>query len=250
MVRPKIIAGNWKMNCTPGETEKLLKALLKGFKLKKGVIAVVCPPFTSLPTASKIIKNKKLLLGAQDISEHTEGAFTGDTSARMLKSIGVKYVIVGHSERRQFHGETDQKVNAKARKALQFGLIPIICIGETLNQRESGTTETIVSQQLDGALGGLKETDLEKIVIAYEPVWAIGTGRTASSEMAQQVHKFVRDKLAQVSPNTAAIVPVIYGGSVKPANAAGLLSQPDIDGALVGGASLDAKSFISILRAA
>jgi len=250
MPRPKIIAGNWKMNGTPAESEKLLKALLKGFKPKKEVIAIVCPPFTTLITAAKILKGRKLLLGAQDVSEHIDGAFTGDISARMLKSIGVKYVIVGHSERRQFHGETDQKVNAKAKKVLEFGLIPIICIGETLELRESGKTESVVSQQVDGVLGGLEGADLKKIIIAYEPVWAIGTGRTASPAMAQQVHKFIRDKLEMVNPSIAASVPIIYGGSVKPDNASELLNQPDIDGALVGGASLDAKSFISILRTA
>ena len=249
MPRSKIIAGNWKMNCTPAESEKLLKAILKKYKSQKGVIAVVCPPFTSLATAAKIIKNRKIQLGAQDVSEHNNGAFTGEISAKMLKAGGVKYVIVGHSERRQFHGETDQKVNAKARKVLETGLIPIICIGETLKQRESEMTETVVSQQLDGAIAGLKEADLRKVVIAYEPVWAIGTGLTASPEIAQQVHWFIRDKLKLVNPSIAATVPIIYGGSVKPDNASALLKQPDIDGALVGGASLDAASFISILRA-
>jgi triosephosphate isomerase len=250
MPRPKIIAGNWKMNGTPAESEKLLKAILKGYKPRKGVVAVVCPPFTSLATTAKIIKYRKIHLGAQDVSEYTDGAFTGDISAKMLKSIGVKYVIVGHSERRQFHSETDQKVNAKARKALETGLIPIICIGETLKERETKMTEAVVSQQLDGALADLKEADMKKVVFAYEPIWAIGTGRTASPEMAQEVHKFIRNKLELVKPSIAASVPIIYGGSVKPDNAPGLLNQPDIDGALIGGASLDAKSFISILRTA
>ena len=248
MARKKIIAGNWKMNCTPAESEKLLKAILRKYKPKKGVVAVICPPFTFIEKAAKILKNRKVLLGAQNASENENGAFTGEISTKMLKAGGVKYVIVGHSERRQFYGETDQIVNAKSRKVLETGLIPIICIGETLKQRESKLTETIVSQQLDGAIAGINEADLKKIVIAYEPVWAIGTGRTASPEMAQQVHKFIRDKLKLVNSNIATIVPIIYGGSVKPDNASALMSQPDIDGALVGGASLEADSFISILR--
>ncbi len=249
MARQKIIAGNWKMNCTPAETEKLLKAILGKYKPRKGIVAVVCPPFTSLATASKIIKNRKIKLGAQDVSENDNGAFTGDISAKMLKAGGIKCVSVGHSERRQFHGEFDQKVNAKARKALDTGLTPIICIGETLRQRESNMTETIVIQQLDGSIAGLLTADLMKVVIAYEPVWAIGTGKTATPEMAQQVHKIIRDRLKQMDSKVASTVPIIYGGSVKPDNASALMSQPDIDGALVGGASLDAKSFLSILKA-
>ncbi len=248
MARQKIIAGNWKMNCSPAETEKLLKAIIKGHKPRKGIVAVICPPFTSLATAAKIIKSSKLLLGAQDVSEHNDGAFTGDISAKMLNACHIKYVIVGHSERRQFHGESDQKVNAKARKALEADLIPIICIGETLQQRESNMTEPIVIQQLNDSIAGLEAADLMKIVVAYEPVWAIGTGKTATPEMAQQVHKIIRDTLSQVNQKAALSVPVIYGGSVKPENASALLKQVDIDGALVGGASLDAKSFLSILE--
>jgi len=249
MTRQKIIAGNWKMNCNVAETEKLLKSLIKGIRPKRGVTVVVCPPFTSLQMATKILKGKSIKLGAQDLSEHENGAFTGDISAKMLKLVGVKYVIVGHSERRQFHNENDKLVNAKAHRALQTGLIPIICIGETLQEREGEKTETVVVQQLDGAIADFGNNELKKIVIAYEPVWAIGTGQTATPEMAQVVHRLIRDKLGKLAPELAKSIPIIYGGSVKPDNAAGLLSQPDIDGALVGGASLDAKSFISILQA-
>lgn len=249
MVRPKIIAGNWKMNGTAAQTEKLLKALIKGIIPKRGVTVVVCPPFTSLPLAAKILKHKKIKLGAQDLSDQENGAYTGDISATLLKSLNVKYVIVGHSERRQFHQENDQLVNAKAWRALQAGLTPIICIGETLEQRQKGNTEVTVNQQLDGAIGGFGNSELEKVVIAYEPVWAIGTGKTASPAMAQDVHRLLRNQLVDKAPDLGIIVPIIYGGSVMPENAAGLLSQPDIDGALVGGASLDAKRFISILQA-
>ncbi|MGH8016404.1 MAG: triose-phosphate isomerase, partial [Candidatus Zixiibacteriota bacterium] len=250
MARPKIIAGNWKMNGSPAQTEKLLKALLKRAKPKRGVTVVVCPPFVSLPIAAKIVKNKKILLGAQDVSENKNGAFTGDISAEMLKSIGIKYVIIGHSERRQYHHEDDSVVNSKTLRALKRGLIPIICIGETLPEREAGAIKSIVAQQLSGAIRGLESAQLKRIIIAYEPVWAIGTGKTATPEMAQEVHLFIREQLALVNPTLAKSIPIIYGGSVKPENALGLMSQPDIDGALVGGASLDADSFISILGAA
>jgi triosephosphate isomerase len=250
MARPKIIAGNWKMNCSPAETEKLLKGILKTYKPKRGVIAVVCPPFVSLITAAKFLKKRKILLGAQNVSENKNGAYTGDISAEILKSAGVKYVIVGHSERRQFHAETDDLVHAKITRVLEANLIPIVCIGETLAQREANKTEDIVTQQLNGAIAGFNLDQLSRIVIAYEPVWAIGTGKTASPEMAQQVHQLIRSQLAQKHNELANKIPIIYGGSVKPDNAPGLFDCPDIDGALVGGASLDAGSFIAILNAA
>lgn len=249
MARPKIIAGNWKMNCDPAQTEKLIKKLISVAKPKKGVSIIVCPPFVSLPITGKLLKKKKILFGAQDLSENKNGAFTGDISAEMLKSVGARYVIVGHSERRQYHKEDDALVNAKAQRALEVGLIPIICVGETLGERESGRTEPIIKQQLNGTLKSLDSSKMKMIVIAYEPVWAIGTGKTASPEMAQKVHRFIRSELAGIGPKLANLIPIIYGGSVKPENAAGLFNQPDIDGALVGGASLDAKSFLSILEA-
>lgn len=250
MARPKIIAGNWKMNCSPAQTKKLLKSLLKGIKPKRGVTIVVCPPFVSLTTAAKLLKKRKILLGAQDVSENKNGAFTGDISAEMLKSIGVRFVIIGHSERRQYHKETDDLIHAKITRALEANLVPVICIGETLSQRNENMTEQIVIQQLNAAIAGFNNNQLRQIVIAYEPVWAIGTGKTASPEMAQEVHKLIRNQLSLKNLEIAQKVPIIYGGSVKPVNAAGLFSQPDIDGALVGGASLDAKSFITILGVA
>lgn len=250
MTRTKLIAGNWKMNCTVAESEKLLKAILMGARTVRGTKIVVCPPYTSLPIAAKILKNKKVELGAQNLSEFDDGAFTGEISAKMLKSLGIKYVIVGHSERRQFFHETNEIVKSKAKQALKNGLSPIICIGETIKERQGNLTQEIVQQQLTASTAGFAESELKKTIIAYEPVWAIGTGKTATPEIAQEVHAFIRATLAKISPKLAQTVPIIYGGSVKPDNAAGLLSQPDIDGALVGGASLDAKSFISILRSA
>lgn len=250
MARQKIIAGNWKMNCTVAETEKLLKAILKGARTVRGTKIVICPPFISLPVAVKILKKKRIELGAQNLSEFDDGAFTGEISGKMLKSLGVKFVIVGHSERRQFFHETSEIVKAKAKQALKFGLSPIICIGETIKERQASLTQEIVQQQLTASMAGFAESELNRVIIAYEPVWAIGTGKTATPEIAQEVHAFIRSILTKITPKLAQTVPIIYGGSVKPENAAGLLSQPDIDGALVGGASLDAKSFISILRAA
>jgi len=250
MSRLKIIAGNWKMNCNLSESEKLLKALVNNVKPKNGVVPVVCPPFTSLALTASLLKNTPIQLGAQDVSEHDNGAYTGDISAKMLKSIGVQHVIIGHSERRQYHNEDDQLVNSKIRQVLKAGLKPIVCIGESLEQREGNNTEQIIRQQLTGAIVGIAAKGLNDIIIAYEPVWAIGTGRTASPEMAQEVHELIRSELSKLDQALSKKISIIYGGSVKPDNAAGLLSQPDIDGALVGGASLDAKSFISILEAA
>jgi triosephosphate isomerase len=182
------------------------------------------------------------------MSQHDRGAFTGDISAEMLLTAGAAWVILGHSERRQYHAETDGLINAKARTALAAGLTPIICVGETLAEREAGRTETVVGTQVTGTLAGLTTEQLEKIVIAYEPVWAIGTGKTATPEMAEAVHRFIRQQLTARDARTAEIIPILYGGSVKSSNAAGLLSQPDIDGALVGGASLKADDFIGIIQ--
>ena len=184
------------------------------------------------------------------MSPHEKGAFTGDISAAMLLTVGATYVILGHSERRQYHAETDQLINAKARRALDSGLTPIICVGETLAEREAGMTEQVVGKQVDGTLSGFSAADLKKTIIAYEPVWAIGTGRTATPEMAEAVHYFVRAKLAGRDQTAADVMPILYGGSVNAKNAAGLLAQPNIDGALVGGASLKADEFLAIIKAA
>ena len=248
-MRRMIIAGNWKMNGTVAETERLIKALLAGNSRNDKVHVVVCPPFTSLAVAAGLLKGSHIALGGQDMSEHDKGAYTGEVSGRMLLTVGATYVILGHSERRQYHGETDRLVNSKAKRALSIGLIPIVCIGETLEEREAGQTEAVVGSQVDGTLSGFAADDMAKAVIAYEPVWAIGTGRTATPEMAQEVHRFIRERIAGMDKRSADMVPIIYGGSVKPDNARGLLSQPDIDGALVGGASLSADEFIAIINA-
>ncbi len=249
-MRQMIIAGNWKMNGTIDETESLIGALLKGDSKSDRATVLVCPSYISLQVASKLVAGSHIALGAQDMSEHDKGAYTGEVSAAMLLTVGATHVIMGHSERRQYHAETDRQVNAKARAALASGLTPIICIGETLAEREAGRTEDVVGTQLVGTLAGFSAEDLKKTVIAYEPVWAIGTGRTATPEMAEAVHCFVREKLSAIDKAAAELVPILYGGSMKPSNAAGLLSQPNIDGGLIGGASLKAEDFIGIIQAA
>lgn len=249
-MRQTIIAGNWKMNGTIEETEQLIGELLAGNSQNGRAQVLVCPPYTSLGTASKMLLGSHILLGAQDVSEHEKGAYTGEVSAGMLLTVGVTHVILGHSERRQYHAETDRLINAKARRVLDAGLTPIVCVGETLEEREAGRTEDVVGTQIDGTLAGFSADDLKHTVIAYEPVWAIGTGRTATPEMAEAVHCFVREKLTAIDAKSAEIVPILYGGSMKPSNAAGLLSQPNIDGGLIGGASLKAADFIAIIEAA
>ncbi len=248
-MRQQIIAGNWKMNGTRSETEVLIQGLLAGEYRNDRVTVVICPPFTSLETASRLLSGSHIVLGAQNMSEHTKGAYTGEISAEMLLTLGVTHVILGHSERRQYNAETDSLINAKARLALDSGLTPIICVGEMLDERERGETEAVVGRQVDGSLSAFSADDLKKSVIAYEPIWAIGTGKTATPEMAQEVHQFIRQMLAGYGKETADTVPILYGGSVKPGNASGLLKQPDIDGALVGGASLKADDFVAIINA-
>ena len=248
-MRPVVIAGNWKLNGTIPETDALIQGILDGDSNNDEATVVICPPYPSLSHAHQLIHGTHIALGAQDMSQHDKGAYTGEVSAEMLLTVGVRYVILGHSERRQYHAETDQLVNAKAKAALAAGLIPIICVGETLTEREAERTEEVVGGQLDGALAGLMTDQLRLSVLAYEPVWAIGTGKTATPEMAQAVHRFLRNRLAQNDPAAAEVVPILYGGSVKPGNAHELLSQPDIDGALVGGASLKAEDFVGIINA-
>ena len=248
-MRKNIIAGNWKMNGTIAETQALITGLLSGASNNDKATVVVCPPFTSLQAAHKLLDSSHIALGAQDMSAYESGAYTSEVSASMLLTLGVTFVILGHSERRQYHAETDQLVNAKARRALNSGLTPIICVGETLEQRESGQTEEIVGNQVNGTLCGFSADFIKRSVIAYEPVWAIGTGKTATPEMAQEVHKFIRDRVGERDRTAADSLPILYGGSVKPDNAEGLLKQPDIDGALVGGASLKADDFIAIINA-
>ena len=247
-MRQRIVAGNWKMNGTLDETEALIKDLLARKHTGVGVEVVVCPPFSSLERAGRLLHGTPIALGAQDMSQHEAGAYTGEVSARMLLTLGVRYVILGHSERRQYHAETDELVNAKARRALQAGLTPVICVGETLIQRDSGQTEEVIRRQVAGTLNGLSADQLERAVIAYEPVWAIGTGKTATPAQAQEVHRLVRSLVAAIDHEAAARMRILYGGSVKASNAKELLEQPDIDGALVGGASLKADEFCGIIN--
>ncbi|MFQ5499565.1 MAG: triose-phosphate isomerase [Candidatus Zixiibacteriota bacterium] len=249
-MRRKIIAGNWKLNGTIPETKELISHILSAGLVRDGVEVVVCPPYISLSTAGKLLHNSGIALGAQDMSEHDNGAYTGEVSATMLLTVGVTCVILGHSERRQYHGETDRMVNIKAKLALDSGLTPIICVGETLAQRENGQTQEVIGAQVDGTVKELAAEQLGRSVVAYEPVWAIGTGKTATPEMAQEVHAFIRGRLSAIDGDAASAVPILYGGSVKPSNASSLLSQPDIDGALVGGASLKAEDFAAIISAA
>ena len=251
-MRDVIIAGNWKMYKDLAETAELINGLITrvppaGFKAK----VVVCPPFTSLALAASLLQGSPIKLGAQNMSKHDEGAYTGEVSWKMLKSAGCEFVILGHSERRQYFGETDDTINEKARKALANGLRPIICVGETLEQRKQGTTSTVVSSQVRGVFKSLTSEEMTKVVVAYEPVWAIGTGMTATPQQAQEVHLMIRSLVGELySPTVADGLVIQYGGSVKPDNAADLLSQSDIDGALVGGACLKAESFISIINSA
>ena len=250
MSRPRIIAGNWKMNCTPAETKELITSLVASEKSDPEVVTIVCPPFTSLSVAAELLSKSSIALGAQNLSEHESGAYTAEISANMLVASGVKYVIIGHSERRQYNHENDGLINAKLKIALNNGLFPIFCVGETLIEREAGSSREVVSGQFLKGVAGLSVENLKNLIVAYEPVWAIGTGKTATPEMAQDMHKFIRENLAKIEPAIANSTPILYGGSVKPDNAAGLLSQPDIDGALVGGASLSADSFMKIIAAA
>ena len=251
-MRKTVIAGNWKMNNDLKESEKLiveLKTLLQNEKPNCDVI--VCPPFTSLLEASKLINGSIIKLGAQNMHFEESGAFTGEVSASMLKSAGCEYVILGHSERRHIFGESDEVINKKIKKALSAGLKPIFCVGELLEERENGTTNDVVKRQVLKGLDGISADDMKNIIVAYEPVWAIGTGKTASPAQAQEVHEFIRDLIEiDYSLEVANDLVIQYGGSVKPDNAKELLSQKDIDGALVGGACLKADSFLGIIKSA
>jgi triosephosphate isomerase len=248
-MRKNIIAGNWKMNNNLSEAVKLvseLKSELEGKSLNADVI--VAPPFTSLEAINSLVKNSVIKLAAQNMHSANSGAFTGEISVDMLKSVGCSYVILGHSERRTIFGETDEFINEKVVHAFNNGIIPILCCGESLEERENGTTFSIVEAQIRAGLKNLSNDQIETIIIAYEPIWAIGTGKTASPEQAQEVHAFIRKLLSEIAtPAIAENVTLQYGGSVKADNAKELLSQPDIDGALVGGACLKADSFRDII---
>lgn len=251
MIRNPIIAANWKMNMTPTETEKFLNVFLKELPTSNLRDVVIAPPFVSLAKAADMLMQAdSVKLSAQNMSQEASGAFTGEISAAMLLDLGCRYVILGHSERRSLYGEDDVVINKKVHAALAAGLIPILCIGESLGQRDGGQLESVLSTQLEGSLANVSTDAAKGIIIAYEPVWAIGTGRTASPEQAQETQAYVRSVLSRLYGAAASeVIRIQYGGSVKPGNAAELISQPDIDGFLVGGASLDPVSFAEIVRA-
>ena len=247
--RKLIIAGNWKMHKTVAEALDLVGGIKRELVNVKEVDIVLCPPFTALSEVSKAILDTSIRLGAQNMSEHNFGAYTGEIAAGMLKEFSVRYVILGHSERRQYQKESDELIAKKAIAAHAASLKPIVCVGETLAEREAGRTELVVGAQLRGSLAGLSAEQAEETIIAYEPVWAIGTGKTATAQQAQDVHAFIRQQLAALYDETVARrARIQYGGSVKPSNARELMSQPDVDGALVGGASLEDRSFSDIVK--
>ncbi len=247
--RKLIIAGNWKMNKTVAEALDLVNGLKRELINIKELDIVICPPFTALSDVSRAILKTNIRLGAQNMSEHNFGAYTGEIDAGMLKEFSVRYVILGHSERRQYQKETDDLIARKALAAHAASLRPIVCVGETLAEREAGRTELVVGTQLRGSLAGLSAEQMEETIVAYEPVWAIGTGRNATAEQAQDAHRFIRKQLATLFDETVARrVRIQYGGSVKPSNARELMSQRDVDGALVGGASLEDRSFSDIVK--
>ncbi|MBP1464854.1 triose-phosphate isomerase [Candidatus Chloroploca sp. M-50] len=248
-MRTPIIAGNWKMFKTVGEAVELVKALLAEVSSLEGREVVICPPFTTLYALRPLLVGTRLGLGGQNVYHETQGAYTGEIAPGMLVDVGCQYVILGHSERRQYFGETDASVNRKLRAALTAGLTPIVCVGETKTERDAGQAEAVVGSQIQGSLAGLTPTEMAKCIVAYEPVWAIGTGDTATPEDAQAMHAAIRAMLAdQFGGETASGVRIQYGGSVKPDNIDVLMSQADIDGALVGGASLTASSFLRIVK--
>lgn len=248
-MRTPLIAGNWKLFKTLSEATALVGELMPLVSDVNDVEVVVAPVFTALSTVAKAAEKTVVKVAAQDCYWEEEGAFTGEVSPKLLKDAGCSHVIIGHSERRQYFGETDETVNRKTKAALKAGLIVLMCVGETLAERDSGSTFKIIEAQVRGGLAGVPAADLASIVIAYEPVWAIGTGKTASDEQAQEVHAFIRSLIEQVySVAEAQALRILYGGSVKPENVKGLMAQADIDGALVGGASLKAESFAGIVR--
>jgi triosephosphate isomerase (TIM) len=247
----KLIAGNWKMNTDRAGAVALAKGVAEGAGKHSAVDLLVCPPSVYLVPVAEALAGSKVALGAQNMFHEANGAFTGELSAAMLKDVGCNYVILGHSERRHIIGETDEAVNKKTLSALAAGLIPIVCVGELLSEREAGQTAAVIKRQFDGSLAGVSAEQIEKTVIAYEPVWAIGTGKVASPEQAEEVHADLRRLLVErYNDRSAGKVRILYGGSVKASNAGELLGQPNIDGALVGGASLKAEDFVGIAAGA
>jgi triosephosphate isomerase len=248
-MRRIIIAGNWKMNNNIGESIDLANSIKRSVYDVEKIEIVICPPYTSLSDVKEIIMETNVKLGAQDCYWEKEGAFTGEISASMLKDVGCEYVIIGHSERRQFFGETNETANKKVKAALKEGLKPIVCVGEKLGERKSGKTFDVVKDHVTNSLAGLSKEDMLKTVIAYEPVWAIGTGVNATKEQAEEVHQYIRKLLkSSFGEDTAKAVRIQYGGSVKPDNIKELILQEDVDGALVGGSSLKSDSFVQIVK--
>jgi triosephosphate isomerase len=249
-MRTRLVAGNWKMHGSRATSARLLEAVKAGAGKAPGVVIAVCVPFPYLQQAAAVLEGSPVAWGGQTLSEHDAGAYTGEVSGGMLRDFGCRYVIVGHSERRALYGERDAQVAAKFQAAGRAGLVPILCVGETLEERERGATDEVVGRQLDAVIDAAGVSALAGAVVAYEPVWAIGTGRTASPGQAQEVHAFIRGRIAAADAATAARLPILYGGSVKPANARELFAQPDVDGGLIGGAALVADDFVAICVAA
>jgi triosephosphate isomerase (TIM) len=248
-MRRLFIAGNWKMHMDLASARTLAAELKAAVGNEEAVDVGVCPPFVYLPAVVEALKGSRIVVGAQNLHPEPKGAFTGEISGPMILDVGATHVIIGHSERRQYFGETDAGVNLKLKAALGYGLTPIVCIGETLDERESGRMQSVIETQIRGGLADLTAAQMADVTLAYEPVWAIGTGVTASPEQAQEVHAFIRSLLGEMlGSEVAAATRIQYGGSVKPGNAADLLEQEDIDGALVGGAALDAASFVGIIK--
>ncbi len=251
LIRKKLIAGNWKMNKTSADAVALVKEIVAAVGKEIDVEIVVCPPFTSLESVAHVLEGSGVKLGAQNMHPEPSGAYTGEVSAGMLRSLFTTYVILGHSERRTYFLEVDAFINQKVHAALKNQLKPILCIGETLQEREAGTTLSVVQTQLEQGLEGVSKEQAAGLVIAYEPVWAIGTGKVATTEQAQEEHAYIRTLLIKLFGKPAAQrVRILYGGSMKPANAPELLAQKDIDGGLIGGASLEARSFLDLIKAA
>jgi len=250
-MRKPLIAGNWKMYKTSQEAINLVNTIKAGVHAVSDCDVVICPPFTLLGTVNGLLDATGISLGAQNMYLEKEGAFTGEISPLMLKDLGCRYVILGHSERRQYFHETDELINKKVKAALAFSLVPIVCVGETLPEREAGQAKETVKKQFDGTFKDLTVDQFEKLVIAYEPVWAIGTGKTATPEQAQEMHAFLRELLVKrTNKELASKIRILYGGSIKPENIEGIMHEPDVDGGLVGGACLKAESFIQIVRGA
>lgn len=248
MARKPIIAGNWKMNLTPSEAKELIGALIP-LVADAECDVVICPPFVDLPIAVELTKGTNIAVGAQNIHWAEKGAYTGEISAAMLKCVGARYAIIGHSERRQYFGETDETVNRRAKAAIAAGITPIFCVGESLAEREAGETEAVVSKQTEAALSGIAAEDVKKLVIAYEPIWAIGTGKTATKEQANETIACIRKAVERLyCPGTADAVRIQYGGSMNPKNASELMAMPEIDGGLIGGASLKAEEFAKVVK--